>query len=483
MASLSSMRVEAKHIFLLCVVATLILLCLIGQVTPVDHLIMVDLAVVILWFLLYKREVLVKYFYFMVVMLWSIVDVYMAETQSLLMPNLETYSYHTGGLPLLVLSFCVFLLALSFFDARYSRLKECPKRNFVLDAHKARKATSTIYFVVVIFSFALLALCDVDAMRNGFFTSGLASRYEFNASSSMFSLRFYSYIQMLIPLIAIYARKYEKPWILFIFSAMYLAYLILIGNKFGALLLVLYISFIAYFFPGVQSREELDSISKKVLFAMLALLAILVAYSFFYTFLGTGSALAAVTQFQDRVFSGQGDVWWGVYAGYGSQGAHLSELGDELQAFNQDGLNQLQYNFAIYKMMNLIAPQRIIEIYAMRGIRFTMSTDASLFYYFGWAGLLVGKVVLAWFISRLVNALIYACSMEYAFESFIIGILLSFGMNAANMSEIYLFLTKTAICCYLALCVSYLYRNKDDYAQTKSEAVMQAGSLRGDFYA
>ena len=158
------------------------------------------------------------------------------------------------------------------------------------------------------------------------------------------------------------------------------------------------------------------------------------------------------------ILSGQGDVWWGVYSIAVEEGPHIGEFADEFKGIEASGLSQLDYNFAVYKMMALIAPQDVLEGYATYSIRFTSSTDASLLYYFGPLGMLVGKVLYAWVAVILINAIIKACLRSDLLSSVIYAMLFSFASRVFSMSEFYLIISTTALVCYVVLLALYCYR-------------------------
>jgi len=211
------------------------------------------------------------------------------------------------------------------------------------------------------------------------------------------------------------------------------------------------IAFITFVFPFSDYGSDLKPIINKALKALLLACVVLLAYSIFQSILEKGSFEQAVDHIFDRVITGQGDVWWGTYAAFGNNPPHISEIGDELQAFTASQFNQDSYHFAIYKLMRLIAPSSVVTSYAEVGARFTASTDASFFYYFGAIGVVLGRIFIAWIMSKVTNGLICACRSLSVVGVLCFGVLYNYALRAGSMSELYLFLTPLALICYLAI--------------------------------
>lgn len=463
-------KIEIHHLLCGLIVASMCVLGIASSAANVDIAIIMMLAALLIWFVRYKREVLLKYCVFLISGIWSIIDVFLLENTQMWVPNLQEYSSHSGALFLISFSFTVFIISLAIFDRRYT-IRVCrpdPKE-------PTSKFSDKVYFLVVVVSFIILLGFVFDAVTSGYFASGSSSRYEFLSNADSISSSYYYYLQMIIPVIAIYARRKNAPLIMYLFAGLFLICLLLLGNKFGALMNIVYVCILSFYFAKDRTKAQIDKDAGRALLLLVCFAGVLSIYSLIQMFYEHNNLTDAITQFVNRIFSGQGDLWWGMYAQYGSLVPQLSSIMDELQAFDTDGLSQIQYNFGVYKMMNLVAPQSVLDTYALLGIRFTSSTDASLFYYFGSVGLIVGKVMIAWVLTLLVNALIKASKLDRGFEAFFITVILFFALRAASMSEFYLFLTTTSVLCYFALFVSKVLRQKACKESAPQSATLPEG--------
>lgn len=446
-------RIGKDKGLLFALLALVAILGFLNHAIDINVVLLVALVFLMIWLGVYKCEILVKYFLIHFSWCWGIVDVFLLDTFPSWVPNLQMFSYHTGALFWLILSYFVFIVFLCYFDSKHSRnvsSKSC--------RHKFDTSKNRIYMLIMILAIALLLVSLVDAYRTGYFTSGASSRFAYMASADTFSLSYSALFIMFVPVVSIFARVNKAPRIVYVFVGMYLVYLLFVGNKFGALIQVIWIFVISYFLVSVNTRRDMKTMTSKLLISFVILLCVFGVYSVFQMFLEHGNLSAAFQQFTNRLSNGQGDIWWGIYARYSSGAPHLYEIADELQAFSTPGGSQLNYNFAIYKMMNLIAPQSILEAYASIGARFTSSTPASLYYYFGLSGLILGQIFLAWLLSFIVNRLILACRSCYGLDAFLWTWLLTHALRINSMSEFYLVFTRTFLVCALVLLILHIYR-------------------------
>lgn len=442
-----------RTIFIYIAAAMLIPLGLLGMDVNVDSLLMVIALTVLLWFWAYKKELVVKYFYWILISVWNLIDIFALENWSLYLPNLYLYSQHTGSLYIRIIGFLALLTFLAVFDDCHSRRSEM--RSAAVDD---KVITGRLFLLATVAAYCLLFIALIDGLMNGYFASGAASRYEYNMNATGLSQYYYPLLRLAIPVVAVYAQRRGKPSVLLAYIAVFLGYLILTGNRFGALLIVVSLAFISYLFPQQKEPGDIRELSKRAITALCVCACILLAYSLIQGIYERGSLELALENLFDRLFTGQGDVWWGIFAQDPSGSLRLDELGDELQAFNQAGLNQIQFNFGIYKMMHLIAPDSVLQAYANTGARFTASTEASLYYYFGFIGVIAGQIIVAWIASKLTNELIAACRAQNIIAIVCLGFLFNYALGAASMSEFYRLLTLPAIGCYIVLGLVWMPR-------------------------
>ena len=448
---MNNLRLTTKHFSLGLIVASLLPLGLLSLSVNVDLVLFIGVVVgLVIWICIFEQGLFCKYFSGILSCVWTIIDIYVIENSSIYLPNLHVYSYRTGCLYLLVLGFVVFVCSLVFFDKRHQ------ENALKTPVEKHVDNTSKRVLAIITFGlFLLMFVALIDAFRSGYFAAGSSSRYAYAQSAGSEISFFYNIFRIFLPVVAIYSYVTKSSKYVLSFTGLYLVFLILIGNKFGALLMAVNIAFIAYVFPFAKDySSDVKPIVKKALKALFVACVVFLAYSVLQSILEKGSIESAVNHIFDRVITGQGDVWWGTFAMFGNEAPHVSEVADELQAFTASQYEQGFYHFAIYKLMGLIAPSSVVASYAEIGARFTASTDASFFYYFGPVGVVFGRIFLAWLTSRVTNGLIGACRSLSVISVCCFGLLYNYALRAASMSELYLFLTPVALICYAAILFS-----------------------------
>ncbi len=457
-SNMMSKRFTAKQIVLALIVVSLIPLGIANCVGNVDVLLLYGVVGgLTIWIYVYEPTLLCKYFARILSCIWTIVDVYALENSVIYLPNLREYSFRTGSFYPLVIGFVAFICALIYFDKRHSaRIYE--EDRITPRGSGAYSPKDRLLSIIVFGLFALMFIAIFDAFMNGYFASGASSRYSYAQQASASVSFFYNLFRILLPIVAIFSYRVSSPKYLYGFTGLYLLFLILIGNKFGALLNAINIAFIAFVFPFANSDAGVRRVTRKALVALLCACAVFLSYSVLQSFLEKGSLESAIGHIVDRVITGQGDVWWGVYAQCSSDAPHIAEIGDEFQAFSASNYNQIDYHFAIYKMMGLIVPDSVLQAYSKTSSRLTSSTEATAFYYLGVFGVVMVEVFIAWLVSLVTNKLIYSCRVGSLVDVCCYGLLYNYALRAASMSELYLFLTPMSLACFAVLFASYVLR-------------------------
>lgn len=453
-----SKRLTAKRLVLGLIVVSLLPLGIANSAGNVDVLLLYGVVGgLTVWVYVYEPALLCKYFARILSCIWTIVDVYALENSIIYLPNLHEYSFRTGSFYPLVIGFVVFICALIHFDRRHSA-RNCREDRIVPRDGGAYSPKDGLLSIVVFGLFALMFIAIFDAFVNGYFASGASSRYSYAQQASASVSFFYNLFRITLPIVAIFSYRVSSPKYLYGFTGLYLLFLILIGNKFGALLNAINIAFIVFVFPFANSDADVKRVTRKALIALLCACAVFLSYSVLQSVLEKGSLESAVSHIIDRVITGQGDVWWGVYARCSNDALHIAEIGDELQAFAASNYDQIDYHFAIYKMMGLIVPDSVLQAYSKTSSRLTSSTEATAFYYLGMLGVVMMEIFIAWLVSFVTNKLICSCRVGSLVDVCCYGLLYNYALRAASMSELYLFLTPTTLACFAVLFSSYVVR-------------------------
>lgn len=451
--TIQQFEIQSQSVYFACILCMQCVLCLFNSYLNVDHLSLILLIVTLVWFWVFRRIILLKYFYLILITVWNILAVFVLENWEVYVPNLRIYSFHTGSLPILVFGFLCFLMALNYFDSRHGRTNLDEKKKKLSHSEKrVLEVGNTCLYIIVIVAVVFGALF-------GYYATGATSRYDFNESSESLVINAAYYLQYLIPIVSIFALYKNSSKILWCFAGLFLLYLVLVGNRFGALILTLYFCIISYYLPRNDENRSSEKATKQGMIILIFFAVVLALYSIVQFTYEKGNLSEALVQFFDRIFTGQGDVWWGIYANYADTGPHFDEIADELQGLMPLPVSQLQYDFAIYKMMNLIVPLNVLEVYSNLSVRLTTSTDASLLYYFGPAGVVLGKVVMAWCFSKIVNGIGKACINAKPIDAVVLTFLLGYLIRVYSMSEFYLIAALPTCVCYLTLLILYCIRN------------------------
>lgn len=261
------------------------------------------------------------------------------------------------------------------------------------------------------------------------------------------------YLILLIPL-AFPCWKTGNKGIFYAVVAVYALYLIWTGEKFTSLFLLFYVLLLAIAVPSLGSvspQRAARMSNRAIIVSFLIVLAclglVLIQYSLQF---GPGEA---VSMLQQRVAS-QGEVWWGIYGYSSAVGPRPFEIGDELSTFYTIGdSSAVLYNSGMWKLMRIIMTPSYYAMYVENATRLSSSTPASLYYYFGYFGLIVGLLVLVGLYYLIINRTIDSFGKSRIVESILYVYLIRVMHGVLIMSDFNtLFSWRTlAIVCLLLL--------------------------------
>jgi len=314
-----------------------------------------------------------------------------------------------------------------------------------LSREKVVKVVTTILILLTIIMIARIG-------KNGFYSMGGIDRFEYRDNTfSGFDSKFYTYISWFLPIPLMCANNGMKKRAWFFF-AIYCFYLVWIGDKFGSLFMAFYFLLLVNW-----STKELNKkmIGKVIVLAFLALLALMlfIAYQVFYE---RGSMLEVFEYFNHRLAGGQSDLWWGVFSQEKNGWWRIGEFAkDELSAVFTQPDSWMDYNFGIYKMMRVTAPNGVVNNYLSRGIRFAASSQASLFYYFKYTGLYVGSIGIFVLYYQVVNRAVNAYRSNDLIRTVCYTMLISKVIQLTTMSAIDMLGNTTTLLCIMVLFFMY----------------------------
>lgn len=399
------------------------------------------------------RNIFIKYLLLIVQFFWNVLSVFAIENFNIPVANMAVMSSHTGALKLLIWANVIYWISIIVFETSIpQKMVKVAKNKFF-----GKNTFWIMYVFVVVFICFLL----VDIHGSNYYVSGAKDRYSFVLNSNNLSLRLYGWFIYLIPIASIYSILKKKKWPIVLVSILYFLYLLFIGEKFGGFLLELYMIGVSYILPDhIINKTKFDI--KKMIVIIGVAMTFLLFFALLHYYIKHGSMGDAFYELFNRVFNGQGDVWWGVYDYCQKTGLHPEEIKDELGAIKITTDDQYYYNFGIYKLMKIISPDSIVRNYAAQHVRFAMSTDASFYYYFGSFGVLVWRIVSSFVVVKITNGLIKSCVNSLPFSAFLYSWLLVAYLSIAIQSNFAIILTRTNIFSVIVLLILYIYHYKNN---------------------
>lgn len=437
---------------------SIILMGLLSQLINIDGIMLFTYSVFMAWIVIKKRTIFLKYFYFIFITSWMLLSVYLIDNSHMFIPNLQIYSSHTGALaPLLVINSICWSVLIKVDKYLEVRCK-------VFQKNILAKKKSRIYMYLEILLTCTIIVFIADIFQNNYFISGAANRFFYQMENTSISLKYYGYLVFFIPIFSIRANKIGNKRCFSAYCLLYAIFLLLTGVKFGGLFQMIY--FIAITYILSFQTDLINRHYRKILLYAVGLFLVFFAYSFGQMYYECGSLETIIGMLVNRISNGQGDVWWGIH--YKFRGiTHMDELRDELSVFSVSGISQAEYNFGIYKLMRLIAPPFVVNAYAAQRARFACSTEASLYYLFGFWGCLLVKILMTVMISMLVNKLIQACESNDGLEAVLYVWLISHYTRIFSMSDFYLLVSKSTVICIVILMVRHFIKRKNFKGKVK----------------
>lgn len=325
----------------------------------------------------------------------NIFGVYTIETSNIYLSELGRFSFKTGAL--LPIIFVHYL----FIQTLYILFEIFPiKSNKINIKYLFKKSISSdvLQKIIVNFNIILVSVLLLRVINKPTFLLGI-DRFNFEKLylTGIYS-KFTSLIMILAPVVYNFYYKNKAKVALFSFLLSIL-YLIWIGHKFGSLFVIFY--FVSLNYIVNLPKHLLKRITKVGILLIIFLLSLVSIQSF----TAYNRDFSSNLQYINARIAQQGQMWWAIYNEEKSQSPHINELDDETAVWLDSNKKQ-EYSYGIYKMMRKVTPPQIFEMKIfVKHSRYAYSTQASIFYYFGYVGLLVFTVfsaILYYFMIRIV---------------------------------------------------------------------------------
>ena len=366
-----------------------------------------DILTAFIWFIFVLAIVLsdlkffFKYIFYFFQYTLNIVAVYIIENRSFFLSELGCGTSRANSLCLITIVHWVLLSVLFLIDPILERK--------MIDINKScfRKGNSDaghsgFWFLVslIVTLGSLYMLFKVSKMPAS--VLGL-DRFVFEHDYISGAWSFlHTYTIWFIPVLVIMAYRGNVIYAA-LSTSLFCIYMALAGHKFGIFLSVLLI-----FMPFIVERFNLYKLDFRNIWRVLLLSVfgagglLLIVYRFRQKTYGKGK-----NEFSEYLYSRlaqQGQMWWAVYKKETGKSTHIPEAFHSMGSFFKLDPQVLKSrNYGIYKMMKLVTPGDIYERKINNYSRYAFSTEASLYYYFKAAGLIIMIAVLAIALAYITN--------------------------------------------------------------------------------
>ena len=428
----------------------LILLWGIGNFTNTDFVALVVYIFFLLEVYHIDKKILVKYMFMFVMFSYHLLSVFISDNFNITFYNLMKSSYKTGCFIPLLLYYMIYFAVVIILESSdkktmYNKDKFRSKKYFFGSfTISEKKLVRFVSGILIVFT----AVMVVRMGKNSFYSLGGIDRFEYRSTYfSELDEKFYTYILWLLP-IPLMGNNLKMKKSANLFFVFYCLYMISVGDKFGSL----FIAFYFYMLVSWATQEMDKKLIKKMGVIVVVMLIALLAFVTFQVLYDKGTWDEVLIYFKNRLTGGQSDLWWGIFSIEKGGSWRLTEFfKDEVCAIFNKPSDVIDYNFGIYKMMRVTAPSSVVNSYLSRGVRFAASTQASLFYYFKYTGLIIGSILMGKVSFVLVNNAVKAYQKFDILRAILYTMFISKFIQIMTMSDITMLGNSTTILGVIAL--------------------------------
>jgi len=399
-----------------------------------------------------SKTYIMKYMFMVVMFSYHVLSVFISDNLNIYFYNLMKSSYHSGALFPLLIYYILFFSVIYLLEMRNKNELDIENQKTPLQ-FKISGMSITPKMKVRYMSLILIGIMIYMVLRMksiGFYSLGGIDRFQFRATYfNEVDEKFYTYISWLLPIPLLGNNLQMKKQAIF-FLILFFAYMIFVGDKFGSFFIAIYF----YFLVTWATRNIDKKMIKKFFAIVVVLMAILLSFVVFQVMYERGSWEEVIIYFNNRLSGGQSDLWWGVFSTEKDSTWHLKEFFlNEVSAIFSKPNNIMEYNFGIYKMMRVTAPASVVSTYLSNGSRFAASTQASLFYYFKYTGLIIGAICLGMATYYLVTKVVRAYQNNDIIKTVLYTMFVSKLIQIMMMSDITMISNVTTIVGFIALLI------------------------------
>lgn len=389
-------RVSLISIVLFLVMEVFILSAFVMRLPPI--FVLISFSVYIFGVFLLDSSFITTYFYILFYLAQNLLGITLIESRVIYLDELAQISFNVGAIYLIAIVHVVFveILFLKFTNAKTAGFFY-PRISVKQENTKKLCMQMIIVVQLIITCIAIVRIIRYPALLLGIDRFIYNKQYLPGLWGSISVI-----LTLFIPIDAMYFKKYKSKLPVLAMISYYI-YLLWIGTKFGMFLISSYWIIVPYAY-SLKRRQFIKVIKYFVMLLVLLLGLVTLQGKLIYNRTAHESA-----DYLWRRTAQQGQMWWAIYKDYKGQ-KHYGELKDEERTFFTDQ-EPKDKEFGIYKMMKKVMPASTFynKVY-VGNTRYAFSTQASIYYYFGFFGLL------SW---TIITAIAYSTVFKYYIRAFL----------------------------------------------------------------
>lgn len=355
-----------------------------------NYLIMFGIILYYINLYLFNKRFILRFFYILFYITTNIFGVFIIENFQIYLNELGYYSYPANSLLTIIIAHIFFIETLKYYSIKNNVSKKIHESDNIIYilSNKITIKQLTLIKILLIGAFILNVILFLQVIDKPFFKLKvdrfLYEELYLNPLSDLLT-NLYLYIA---PVISIYYFKTKDKKVFILISSIFI-YLFWIGHKFSYYLDLSYMLLL----PVIVSipYKKLKGIFGKLIVTIVCLLMLV----FFQSFVIWNRGLGESFEYVSMRLAQQGQMWWAVYGNEKTKENNLDELTDEIRTyFNNNITEEEKLNSGIYKMMKMVTSVDIFnQKVNVKKSRYAYSTQATIYYYFKFIGLLIFSIV------------------------------------------------------------------------------------------
>lgn len=391
-----------------------------------NGLILVYLVSVLLTFI-WDKDFLIRYIYIFISGTLYIIGVYLCNISNVYLYEISQYTKYNNSLSIallansLMISFCFFGNSLKVND-KYNEQRNSSEE----------KGSNILYYVSIIIIMLELVTIFQLLTKGSSRSLGIDRVVYSREILSGFTLKMKNNLILALPIFYLSEGK-NKNKLLAGYVILYTVILFISGEKYGPYIRLFYLLMVLY-------PQIFKYIKKRIyIVAFVFLLTIGVVYIQYSSLYGY-TRVEFINYLQNRLCQ-QGQVWWAVYGNTNTSLNHFNEFKYEIKACLHNTIST-QYPYAgQWKMMYIAANGSVLVLSRIKNmIPFTMTTMASIYYYFGVVGLIILYAAFGYIYYLLIGRvipMIKNSNVIVGILSIKVFIMFEYLITASNMSDIF----------------------------------------------